>query len=223
MFAVVLFNDFDDSPAVVPCSWLSSDETSCVFPPGKATLLQVKRQEQPKLSWVTYTVRKLGVYETYEKAQKKCRRAEDTSNLSSEGDVSAPKRQRIIKTPFSPVSHSSAKSSAKCTTIPYPLPVNTTMGMAGSERNHLELSDCESEEEISSSSDVPPPVPAHSAPVRSAPAHSAPARSAQPASITSAVPDAKLDIHCSEVYSGNEGGDEEYESFNSGNSFLLLL
>lgn len=71
------------------------------------------------------------------------------------------------------------------------------MGMAGSERNHLELSDCESEEEVSSSSDVPPPVPAHSAPahsapVRSAPAHSAPARPAQPASITSAVPGTKI-------------------------------
>lgn len=90
-----------------------------------------------------------------------------------------------------------SQSSAKGTRIPYPLPVNTTMGMAGSERNHLELSDCESEEEVSSSSDVPPPVPAHSAPahsapVRSAPAHSAPARPAQPASITSAVPGTKI-------------------------------
>lgn len=104
MYAVVVYL-CDNSTGVVPEEWIDSSNM-CYYPPCKSgTKLSkiLKEKQSPGEDWPKFKIRKLGCADTYEKALKKAKKSEETSDLhtTDNSDIESvnPKRKRITQKP----------------------------------------------------------------------------------------------------------------------------
>ncbi|CAG7825241.1 unnamed protein product, partial [Allacma fusca] len=101
MYAVVEFQK-DSSVEVVPCAWISGDQTTCKWPDKSTNVTRwIEAGIKPQATWETCVLKQVVYFcASIEKARKKRNKYLDTSNIdsSSDDEVSCRKLRKKVKT-----------------------------------------------------------------------------------------------------------------------------
>ncbi|CAG9773379.1 unnamed protein product [Ceutorhynchus assimilis] len=114
MWAVVNFDE-ENAVEVVPYSWIIEKNNKCYWPRNLTkdqTAEAIKNLVDPQSDWVAYRMRILGKYDTFEKANKKASKAQNTDILTSTNDDEAVLKKRKRVKPPKYVSESSSEISS---------------------------------------------------------------------------------------------------------------
>ncbi|XDV26223.1 hypothetical protein PO909_029985 [Leuciscus waleckii] len=104
LFCVVEFigetHDGQSVVDIIPTCWMTEEQNECFWPSGRNVTKAVKDRQKPEESWPKYSIRVLGWAGTFEAARKKCKKAEATSDLQTDGDDLPARRKRRAPKPL---------------------------------------------------------------------------------------------------------------------------